>query len=136
MFVLLILAIVMCIVKRKVAKKKDTIVGSNISPTRYEMSHPERSRSMEMKKNDAYITKTANSVDSVDSDQLYATVDEEHAKAAATTMNISMETNTCYGTTTPSVDPDQLYETVEEQQSITHTKIHVEENDYNDYVIP
>lgn len=134
-----LVTITICIVRRKVhvvAKKQDTITSANITPSRYEMTNPERSQSMEMKRNDAYVTKTTQSVTSVDSDQLYATVDEDHAEATANGMTISMKTNTCYGTTAIPVDADQLYATVEGEHDIKHTKIVVEGNDYNDYVIP
>ena len=59
---------------------------------------------------------------SVDTDQLYDTVEGEHQQqdmelkvnqAYTATPNIPVEPNQCYGTMTPSVDPDELYATVE-----------------------
>jgi hypothetical protein len=53
-----------------------------------------------------------------------------------------VETNQCYGTTTPSVDPDQLYVRVEEEHHApvkndnTHTSQQKMEVEEDEYVIP
>ena len=52
-----------------------------------------------------------------------------------TATSIPVETNQCYGTTTPSVGPDQLYATVEEGNSSTHGKQQQMTEEY-DYAIP
>ena len=73
-----------------------------------------------MKLNECYGTTTT----SMDSDQLYATVEEEHS-----TTHTSQ-----HGTTTTSMDSDLLYATVEEEHSITHTSQQPNEVEY-DYII-
>ena len=73
-----------------------------------------------MKFNECYGTTTP----SMDSDLLYATVEEEH-----NTTHTSQ-----HGTTTTSMDSDLLYATVEEEHNTTHTSQQPKEVEY-DYII-
>lgn len=93
------------------------------------------------------ISENENSGATTPDDQLYATVQGEQQQqdmeltqnqAYVTTTNIPVEANECYGITAPSVGPDdQLYATVDGEHNISHTtqQSHMEDDDFNDYVI-